>query len=115
MIIAALLGTAESPEAVVVTLQFPSDHPALAGHFPERPLIPGVVLLDAIARAARTAFALGALDRVPRAKFTRPVDGGASIQLQLRRTALERVAYEARLGDMLVAAGEMRFAEAAGP
>lgn len=31
------------------TLQFASDHPALAGHFPENPVVPAVVLLDHIA------------------------------------------------------------------
>jgi 3-hydroxymyristoyl/3-hydroxydecanoyl-(acyl carrier protein) dehydratase len=29
-----------------VSLSFASDHPALAGHFPQHPIIPGVLLLD---------------------------------------------------------------------
>ncbi|MEJ0070360.1 MAG: AMP-binding protein [Pseudomonadota bacterium] len=109
--LAALLGTASEPVSTV-TLQIPPDHPSLVGHFPGQPLVPGVVLLDAIARAARTAFDLGALDGLPRAKFVRPVGGGAPITLALRRTAVGQVAYEARLDGELVAAGDMTFAEA---
>lgn len=32
-------------------IEISADHPALAGHFPGRPIIPGVVLLDEVAYA----------------------------------------------------------------
>jgi 3-hydroxymyristoyl/3-hydroxydecanoyl-(acyl carrier protein) dehydratase len=33
-------------------LQIAADHPALPGHFPGRPIVPGVVLLDCVLTAA---------------------------------------------------------------
>lgn len=55
------------------------DHPSLPGHFPGRPVVPGVILLDA-------AFALILAQRpgswivgIPSVKFTRPVRPGQEV------------------------------------
>ena len=59
--------------------RIPDDHPSLPGHFPERPVVPGVVLLDA-------AFALILAQRpgcgvvgMPSVKFTEPVRPGQDV------------------------------------
>src|SRR3546814_1133754 len=49
------------------------DHPALPGHFPGRPIVPGVVILDRVLDAIEAAHGpLGAL-RLPQVKFLRPL------------------------------------------
>ena len=51
----------------------PPDHPALPGHFPGRPIVPGVVVLDRVLDAIeRNHGALGAL-RLPQVKFVQPL------------------------------------------
>jgi 3-hydroxyacyl-[acyl-carrier-protein] dehydratase len=97
----------------VVALQFPVEHPSLAGHFPGRPIVPGVVLLDAVARAAQASFRLSDLCGVPRAKFVRPIAGGAAVTVQLRLSGPRRVAYQASIGGDVVALGNLEFKEAA--
>lgn len=57
--------------------------PCLEGHFPGRPVIPGVVLLD----AAITAFALAAPLRIVQAKFLRPCLPGMVLDLVLTPAA----------------------------
>ena len=48
----------------------PADHPAFAGHFPGRPIVPGVVLLDrAILFAEAMLGASGLNWQVGNAKF----------------------------------------------
>ena len=65
------------PEAAAVVARFrvPEDHPALPGHFPGRPIVPGVLLLDAVLQALRDAGA-GLPTRLLRAKFAAPVMPG---------------------------------------
>ena len=39
--------------ALVAWCRVAADHPALPGHFPGRPIVPGVLLLDAVLQAMR--------------------------------------------------------------
>lgn len=54
------------------TLVFAAEHPAFPGHFPAFPVVPGVLLLDAMLHAAESSGA-GAVTEVASAKFLRPV------------------------------------------
>ncbi|MBV8167788.1 MAG: AMP-binding protein [Alphaproteobacteria bacterium] len=109
--VTALL-TSRTPEETSVTVVFDADHPALPGHFPGRPLVPGVVLLDAIVREARDAFELGPLAGIAQAKFRHAVPPGAATEVALRRLAAARVGYQVRLNGQVVATGELGFADA---
>lgn len=58
----------------------PHDHPAFAGHFPGRPMVPGVVLLDrAIHQAGVDLGRSMAGVRVTAAKFFSPVGPGETV------------------------------------
>jgi len=63
------------------------DHPALPGHFPGRPVVPGVVVLDRVLEAIeRDHGALGAL-RLPQVKFMQPLLPGEVAQIALESLA----------------------------
>jgi len=68
--------------SVVTTLTIAAEHPALAGHFPGSPIVPGVVLLDEMVRALEGEGALAAGRwRIGAAKFVRPVRPGELLTL----------------------------------
>lgn len=69
----------------VVHLRVPEDLAYFQGHFPERPVLPGVVQLVTVVRAeiAAVAPALGSLRRVLRLKFRRIVGPGERLRLAL--------------------------------
>jgi len=54
----------------------------LDGHFPGRPIIPGVVLLD----AAMSAFGLAPPLRIEQAKFLQPCVPGMTLELVMSHT-----------------------------
>ena len=68
---------------VVTTLRIDAGHPALAGHFPDAPILPGVVLLDEAVRAVeQSGAAHGARWRIGNAKFVKPVHPGEVLTLE---------------------------------
>lgn len=82
----------------------PADHPALPGHFPGRPIVPGVLLLDAVLQAAAS---LGeAPRRILRAKFAAPVEPGAEVEISFEARASGRTGFTCRCGDTTVLLGE---------
>jgi 3-hydroxyacyl-[acyl-carrier-protein] dehydratase len=72
-----------------LTVTIHPDHPALAGHFPGAPILPGVLLLDETLRALESqeqALASGRW-RIGRAKFLKPVRPGETLLLEHERLA----------------------------
>ena len=90
----------------------PHDHPCLAGHFPGRPLVPGVVLLDRVQAALEAAHGpLGAM-RWPQVKFLSPLLPGEEAQVRIEGAA-PRWRFRVLRGDDLLATGEAALADPA--
>lgn len=86
----------------------PADHPAFAGHFPGRPIVPGVVLLDrAIAFAEQWLGRPFACWQVGNAKFLSPVGPGEILIFALQRKPGGGIAFTVRAGERAVASGSL--------
>lgn len=66
-----------------LTLTIGAEHPALVGHFPGAPVVPGVLLLDEMVRAAEAQLAPASVHwRIGSAKFLKPVRPGETLTLE---------------------------------
>jgi 3-hydroxyacyl-[acyl-carrier-protein] dehydratase len=87
----------------------PATHPSLPGHFPGRPIVPGVVLLDRVLQAIETQHGpLGPL-RLPQVKFMQPLLPGQSAQVELTGQA-PRWRFRVLRAETLLASGEVVLA-----
>jgi len=93
------------------TFSIAGDHPALAGHFPGRPVVPGVVILDRVLDAVEAAHGpLGAL-RLPQVKFTAPLLPGQQARIALQAQATPaRWRFRVERDGQLLASGEIAAA-----
>ena len=98
------------------------NEPFFVGHFPHRPVMPGVMILEALAQAAailafdnlgvrpddKTVFYFAGIDR---ARFKRPVEPGDQLLLHVTfdrmKAGIVKFATEARVGDAVVAQADL--------
>jgi len=105
-------------DAITSEILVPAAHPALAGHFPGRPLVPAVVLLDAVLAEIRTRGDF-VLRSIPVVKFLHPVLPEERVELRLQFNAIEatqmRVSFRGSRADTLVLEGSFIVSAGAGP
>jgi len=90
------------------TLRIPADHPALPGHFPGRPVVPGVVLLDRIA-AALERWRGQRVAALPQVKFVQPLLPDQEAELVLNDDG-KRLRFSIVRDGVAVCAGSLEVA-----
>lgn len=78
---------------------FDASHPALAGHFPGDPIVPGVALLDEVMQALAADGGPWRLTGVPVVKFMLPLKPAQPFAIELERVAAGTVKFECRFPD----------------
>lgn len=95
----------------VSRFSIPGDHPSLPGHFPGRPIVPGVLLLDEV--LSRFSGAVSAALRLEAAKFTAPVLPDQEVAVSWSDGRNGRVAFVCRVDGREVLRGRVLTADAA--
>ena len=86
----------------------PATHPAFAGHFPGRPIVPGVVLVDqALLFAGRLAAGTAERWEIGNAKFYIPVGPGQELRFTFEQRNSGGVSFRIDRDGELVSSGTL--------
>lgn len=108
-------------DSAIASKLFNENEPYFLGHFPGNAIVPGVLLLEALAQTA--GIAIGAsgktflLTAVRSMKFLSPVRPGQSVMLTAKKAAdmngLIQCTVQAQVGSLIVAEGQIILTESA--
>jgi len=93
----------------VRALRFDAAHPSFAGHFPGRPIVAGVLLLEAAAEALRD-WRGHRVAQVIDAKFLAPLLPGEDASLELDMAEGSRCRFTVRRADEVLVRGTLEAA-----
>jgi 3-hydroxymyristoyl/3-hydroxydecanoyl-(acyl carrier protein) dehydratase len=82
------------PENIRQQYTINPEHPCFAGHFPDNPIVPGVILLDYARRLLKHWKPKHALIAIPQAKFHRPLHPKQSFSVLLTEKTPLSIKFE---------------------
>lgn len=86
-------------------LEFAADHPAFDGHFPGAPIVPGVLLLDAVLHALDQSG--HAVAEIASAKFLHPAGPGEKLEMACQTASAGRAHFAISVGEQTIATGQL--------
>jgi 3-hydroxymyristoyl/3-hydroxydecanoyl-(acyl carrier protein) dehydratase len=95
----------EDDERFTATILVPLDHPAIPGHFPGDPVVPGVLILEELLLATGRWLGTAAdIRRLQQAKFLAPLRPGEEAVIDLARRG-HSLQFSVRRGTDVIAKG----------
>lgn len=85
----------------------PETHPALVGHFPDNPVVPGVVILDCVKQSVLQLTERGTVVGFPSVKFIVPLKPNQSFLVTLACKDREALSFECHHNDRLLCKGQI--------
>lgn len=86
------------------------DHPALPGHFPGHPVVPGVLVMEEVIETLREHCGRDLIvTGLPAVKLSSPLLPGEQLLIEIAQEDAENVDFTCRVGRRIVAAGSIRF------
>jgi len=86
------------------------DHPALPGHFPGHPVVPGVLVMDEVIETLREQYGRNlVVIGLPSVKLSSPLLPGERLMIELAQEDSGAAAFTCRVDRRIVASGSIRY------
>jgi 3-hydroxyacyl-[acyl-carrier-protein] dehydratase len=86
------------------------DHPALPGHFPGHPVVPGVLVMDEVIETLREQFGRDlVVTGLPSIKLSSPLLPGERLTIGIVPEGVDTAVFTCRVDQRIVAAGSIRY------
>ncbi len=99
----------ESDTQRVLEIHFPQSSSLFSGHFPELPILPGVVQFDIAVRQCSTWYAITQFRKIEKLKFSEPVVPDDRVTLTLQHLSQGQVQFSYTLGEQPLSSGRIIF------
>lgn len=97
------------------TLTINGDHPALPGHFPGHPIVPGVIVLDEVIQTLKETYGQElVVTGMPAVKLSSPLRPEERLTITVESLDTNTAGFTCEVGSRLVASGSIRFRLAGG-
>ena len=85
-----------------------ADHPSLPGHFPDRPIVPGVLILDEVIGVLAEWRSTDLVTKISSAKFLAPLEPGEWFSIRFHDpTEADSVDFVCRSGSRDIVQGRL--------
>ncbi|MGH8556945.1 MAG: hypothetical protein ACRESZ_05680 [Methylococcales bacterium] len=95
------------PESVHRQFQISSEHPCLKGHFPDEPVVPGVVILDMVRLTTHEWKSATRIKAFSAAKFYHSLYPDEPFTVTLTETGILSLRFVCHRGDQKLASGSL--------
>ena len=92
--------------------QIDPNHPALKGHFPGNPIVPGVVILDQVIAVFKKEHGDSCtINKIPSVKFLSPLEPGVPIEFTFE-VLNDLVRFTGKCGEKTIVSGQLEISSA---
>lgn len=86
----------------------PASHPALEGHFPGDPVVPGVVIINEITHQLAVKDPLMKIASIPQLKFLKPLKPGTVVEVSVNEKKPLLYQFSCSTSEGVIASGQIR-------
>ena len=84
-----------------------ASHPSLEGHFPNNPIVPGVVILDEVINIVKRIKPELTIAAIPMVKFTHPLLAKQTVLVEIKEKSDSAISFTCLHNDIKLVTGQL--------